>query len=170
MNLKKIILLALLGIFTIITKISAEEMLNFNYEEAISTSESDEDLKNHEDNSAKQDLEQIDELLAIDDHPALTDHKIAKIIALNKITATSKEMILKTGEPSQYFGNIEIKVHKCLKNSDPYAPDNQILLTITESRIDEDQILIFQGWLMSSSMSVSTFEHPVYEVFAKDCL
>lgn len=93
----------------------------------------------------------------------------AKIIALNKITAKSKEITLKIGE-SQYFGNIEIKIHKCLKSLDPYLPNNDILLTVIEQKIDEDQMAIFQGWLISSNISVSTFEHPVYEIFAKDCL
>lgn len=91
-----------------------------------------------------------------------------KIIALNKITATSKELVLKTGEP-EYFGNIKITLHKCAKNLDPYAEDNYLLLTITEHKIDEDPILLFQGWMISSSISLSTFEHPIYEIFAKEC-
>ncbi|WP_425363058.1 DUF2155 domain-containing protein [Candidatus Tisiphia endosymbiont of Hybos culiciformis] len=94
---------------------------------------------------------------------------LGKIVTLNKITATSKEMLLKPNEP-QYFGNIQIKLHKCIKNLDPYNRDNYMLLTITEHKIDEDPMLIFQGWLISSSISVSTFEHPIYEIFAKDCL
>lgn len=94
---------------------------------------------------------------------------LGKIIALNKITATSKELLLKPNEP-QFFGNIQIKLHKCIKNLDPYNGDNYMLLTITEHKIDEDPMLIFQGWLISSSISISTFEHPIYEIFAKDCL
>ncbi len=91
-----------------------------------------------------------------------------KVIALNKITATSKELSLKLNK-SQYFGNIRIKLHKCIKNLDPYNEDNYMLVTITEHKIDEDPKLIFQGWLISSSISVSTFEHPIYEIFAKNC-
>jgi len=91
------------------------------------------------------------------------------VVALNKITAKSKELSLSLKEP-QYFGNIQIKLHKCLKNSDPYNEDNYMLLTITEYKIDEDPIIIFQGWLISSSISISTFEHPIYEIFAKNCL
>jgi hypothetical protein len=92
-----------------------------------------------------------------------------KIIALNKITAKSKELSLKLNEP-QYFGNIQITLHKCIKNLDPYNEDNYLLLTITEHKIDDDSTLIFQGWLISSSVSISTFEHPIYEIFAKNCL
>jgi hypothetical protein len=92
-----------------------------------------------------------------------------KIIALNKITATSKELLLKINEP-QYFGNIQIKLHKCLKNLDPYNEDNYMLLTVIEHIIDEDSKLIFQGWMSSSSISLSTFEHLIYELFANNCL
>ncbi|ADE29883.1 DUF2155 domain-containing protein [Rickettsia prowazekii] len=91
-----------------------------------------------------------------------------KIIALNKITATSEEIGLKAGE-EKYFGNIKIKLHKCIKNLDPYNQDNYLLMTITEYKIDEDPTLLFQGWMVSSSISLSTFEHPIYEIFAKDC-
>lgn len=93
----------------------------------------------------------------------------AVIIALNKVTAKSQELTLRVGEP-QYFGNIEIKIHQCLKALDPYQPDNQILLTVSENNLDQDATVIFQGWLISSSISASTLEHPVYEIFAKDCL
>ena len=90
------------------------------------------------------------------------------MIAVNKITAQSKEVILKVGE-AKYFGNIEIKVHKCYKDLNPYNPDNKILLTIVEEKVDEEPATLFQGWMMSSNISISTFEHPVYEIFAKDC-
>ncbi|WP_347938685.1 DUF2155 domain-containing protein [Rickettsia oklahomensis] len=91
-----------------------------------------------------------------------------KIIALNKITATSEEINFKVGE-EKYFGNIKIKLHKCTKNLDPYNEDNYLLMTITEYKIDEDPNVIFQGWMTSSSISLSTLEHPIYEIFAKDC-
>lgn len=98
----------------------------------------------------------------------LKTYNMGKIIVLNKITATSKELTLKLGEP-QYFGNIQIQLHKCVKNLDPYNEDNYILLSVTEHKIDEDPMLIFQGWLFSSSISVSGLMHPIYEIFAQNC-
>lgn len=96
-------------------------------------------------------------------------YNTAQVIALNKITAQSQLLTLKLTEP-KYFGNIEIVAHKCLKDNNPYSPDNKILLSIIERKIDEEHVVLFQGWMMSSSISLSTFEHPVYEVFAKNCL
>lgn len=96
------------------------------------------------------------------------EYKVAKIVALNKITAKSLSLNIPVGK-SIYFGNIEIKVYKCLKNTDPYRPENKILVSVVESKVDEDQIVLFNGWMFASSVSLSSFEHPVYEVFAKDC-
>ncbi|WP_341790751.1 DUF2155 domain-containing protein [Rickettsia endosymbiont of Polydrusus tereticollis] len=109
------------------------------------------------------------ENIELNNSAELKNYQQGKVIALNKITATSRELIFKVGE-EQYFGNIKIKLHKCVKNLDPYKEDNYLLLTITEYKIDEDPKLLFQGWMVSSSISLSTFEHPIYEIFAKNCL
>jgi hypothetical protein len=98
----------------------------------------------------------------------IINYNKAKIIALNKITAKSKEIILDLKEPV-YFGNIEITLHQCKQKTDPYSPDNVVLLEVVEHKHDEDPILLFQGWMFSSSVGLSTFEHPIYEIFAKDC-
>ncbi|MGX6960721.1 MAG: DUF2155 domain-containing protein [Rickettsia endosymbiont of Pentastiridius leporinus] len=111
----------------------------------------------------------IDIEKTINDGSELKTYPNCKIIALNKITATSEEIKFKAGE-EKYFGNIKIKIHKCIKNLDPYNEDNYILMTVTEYKIDEDPKLLFQGWMTSGSISLSTFEHPIYEIFAKDCL
>lgn len=92
----------------------------------------------------------------------------AKIIALNKITANSQEITLKIGKVS-YFHNAEIKLNKCWKSSDQYMPNNQILLTVTESKADEDPKSIFHGWLISSQPALASLEHPVYEIMAVEC-
>ena len=102
-------------------------------------------------------------------HNIYKDTLSAKITALNKITAKSQVMIVKVGE-AKFFGNIEIKIHRCLKNTDQYLPENKILLSITENKVDEDQLLLFQGWMISSNIAASTFEHAVYEVFSEECL
>ncbi len=92
----------------------------------------------------------------------------AKFIALNKITAKSEELSINIGE-SKYFYNINVKVHKCLRDANPYKPNNYLLTTIKESKKDEDEEVIFQGWLNSADISVSTLTHPIYEIFVKTC-
>lgn len=93
---------------------------------------------------------------------------IAKIIALNKITAKSQELSIKVGGTA-YFGNIAISVKKCWSNNDPYLPQNKILLNVVESKVDEDPQNIFSGWMISSNIQASALEHPSYELIAINC-
>ncbi len=92
----------------------------------------------------------------------------AKIIALNKITANSQEITLKIGKTA-YFHNAEIKLNKCWKSPDQYMPNNQISLSVTENKADEDPKSIFHGWLISSQPALASLEHPVYEIMAVEC-
>lgn len=104
-----------------------------------------------------------------DDFDPTTYTNSAEIIILNKITAKATKEKLNLNEV-KYFGNLSIEVKKCLKNTDLLNPNNMILVSIYDNKIDEDNILIFQGWLISANPSISTFEHPVYEIIALNCL
>lgn len=95
-------------------------------------------------------------------------HKFAKIVAINKITARSKQLSIKIGQ-SAYFGNIEILAEKCWNNGDVYSPSSKILVKVLENKIDEDPKHIFHGWLISSNIPVSGLQDPSYELIAIDC-
>lgn len=92
----------------------------------------------------------------------------AELIILNKITAKSIKNLFNIGE-IRYFGNLSIEVHKCIKSTDPFNANNLILLTIFDNKIEDDNLSVFHGWIVSSNPSISTLEHPVYEVIAVDC-
>jgi hypothetical protein len=93
----------------------------------------------------------------------------ARVNAINKITAKSRQITIQLGKPA-YFDNAEITLHKCWKSPGRPTPINQILVTVTENKFDEDPKQIFQGWLISSQPALSTLEHPVYEVIAAECV
>jgi len=93
----------------------------------------------------------------------------AKLIILNKITTKSTEHVLKIGEV-KFFGNLSIELHKCIKATDPYNANNWMLLTIFDNKVEEDNLSVFHGWVLSSNPSISTLEHPVYEVIPLDCI
>jgi len=104
----------------------------------------------------------------VEEDKAGSYYGIAKIIALNKITAKSQALSIKVGSTA-YFGNIAISVKKCWSNNDPYLPQNKILLDVVESKIDEDPKNIFSGWMISSNIQASALEHPSYELIAINC-
>lgn len=93
----------------------------------------------------------------------------AELIVLNKVTAKSVKKAFNLGEV-QFFGNLSIEVHKCVKSTDPFNANNLMLLTIFDNKIDDDNLSVFHGWIVSSNPSISTLEHPVYEVIAVDCI
>lgn len=95
--------------------------------------------------------------------------KMAQIIAINKVT--TQRAILKIRQSEiVYFGNAAIELQACNKINNPYAPDNQIYLSIAEELVGEDPKQIFQGWLFSSSPSLNVVEHPIYQIFAMSCI
>lgn len=91
----------------------------------------------------------------------------AKIIVLNKITTKSSEFNFKIGEIKN-IGSLSVELHKCVKTNDPFNTNNWMLLTI----FDNESITrhpVFSGWVLTSSQSLSTLEHPVYEVIPRSC-
>lgn len=94
---------------------------------------------------------------------------MAKIVVLNKITAKSQEVKLALGEV-KFFGNLSIEIHKCIKNTSLYNNYSLMLMSIFDNKLDDDKLLVFHGWIVSQYPSLSTLEHPVYEVIGKDCL
>jgi hypothetical protein len=100
---------------------------------------------------------------------AFSYKKTAKIIILNKITAKSELIEFKLGKV-KLFGHLSVEVHKCAKNTDPLKPSNLMLITVFDSKLDDDKLLVFHGWMDSSNLSISTLEHPVYEVIPMECV
>jgi hypothetical protein len=93
----------------------------------------------------------------------------AELIILNKITAKSVRVNIALGEV-RFFGNLSVEVHRCIKNPDPMDNNNFMLLSAFDHKIDDDNVSIFHGWMLSSNPSVSTVEHPVYEIFPVNCI
>ena len=93
----------------------------------------------------------------------------AELIILNKITAKSTRAIFNLGE-IKFFGNLSIEVHKCIKSTDPFNANNLMLITVFDNKIDDDNLSVFHGWVLSSNPSLSTLEHPVYEVLPVKCI
>lgn len=93
----------------------------------------------------------------------------AVILAINKVTTKHKIIEIAINDKA-YFGNISITAHKCNKVNNSYAQDNQIFIDVTEYSLNNDPKLLFKGWMMSSSPSLSTIEHPIYQILAIKCV
>jgi hypothetical protein len=87
---------------------------------------------------------------------------------LNKVTARVSSLEIAQGHTGN-FGNLEISLQRCWKSPPEQDPENKALLRISEKVPGEDIKEIFNGWMFSSSPSLSALEHPVYDVTVVAC-
>ncbi len=93
-----------------------------------------------------------------------TDLKI-----LDKISSKNTLVKLKNGE-SVLYKDLSIKSLKC-KNSE--FDDNPEITAYIQVKDLTDQnnneVFVFNGWMFSSSPSITPFDHPVYDVWLVNC-
>lgn len=92
----------------------------------------------------------------------------ATLQVLNKTTAKTLVIDAKVGEEVEY-GKITIIVKKCWQAPLDQKPDSRVLMEIYENKPDAPRNRIFYGWMISSSPSISSMEHPIYDVIALSC-
>ena len=103
--------------------------------------------------------------LAKDDvEETFTDLKI-----LDKISSKNTLIKLRNGELNT-FKDLSIKSLKC-KNSE-FDDDPEITAYIQVKDLTDDnnnEVFVFNGWMFSSSPSITPFDHPVYDVWLIKC-
>ena len=93
-----------------------------------------------------------------------TDLKI-----LDKISSKNTLIQLKNGELVK-FKDLSIKSFKC-KNSE-FDDNPEITAYIQVKDLTDEnnnEVFIFNGWMFSSSPSITPFDHPVYDVWLVNC-
>ena len=88
---------------------------------------------------------------------------------LDKISSKNTLLKLKNGELIK-FKDLSIKSLKC-KNSE--FDDNPEITAYIQVRDltdkNNDEVFVFNGWMFSSSPSITPFDHPVYDVWLVSC-
>ena len=87
---------------------------------------------------------------------------------LDKITAKFTDFEINIGE-SKKFGTLSIKIFQCRKRPPEEIPEDFVLLTVNDMINPDNPLLIFSGWMFSSSPSLSALEHPTYDIRIKEC-
>ena len=100
--------------------------------------------------------------------------RVATIGLLNKRNNLTQDMVIRSGEAKR-FGNVVVKVATC-ERSLPWESPPEVgafVQVFVEERERADQPLVwrkvFSGWLFKNSPSLNVVEHPVYDVWVKDC-
>ena len=95
---------------------------------------------------------------------SFTDIKI-----LDKISSKNTLIKLKNGELKK-FKDLSIKSFKCKNSEFDDDPEVTAYLQIRDlSNKNNDEVFAFNGWMFSSSPSLTPFDHPVYDVWLVTC-
>ena len=88
---------------------------------------------------------------------------------LDKISSKNILVKLKNGEAKKHK-DLLIKSMKC-KNSE--FDDNPEIIAYIQVRDltnkNKDDVFVFNGWMFSSSPSITPFDHPVYDIWLVSC-
>ena len=93
-----------------------------------------------------------------------TDIKI-----LDKISSKNSLLKLKNGELKK-FKDLAIKSLKCKNSEFDDNPEITAYLQVRDlTNKKNDEVFVFNGWMFSSSPSITPFDHPVYDVWLDSC-
>ena len=108
------------------------------------------------------------------DYGTPVKERVATLGLLNKRNNLTQDVVLKTGE-ARRIGNVVIKLATCEKSL-PWERPPEIgafVQLFVEERAQITQPLtwhkVFSGWLFKNAPSRNVVEHPVYDVWVKDC-
>lgn len=100
--------------------------------------------------------------------------RVATLGLLNKRNNLEQDVVLKPGEAKR-LGNVVIRLASCERTlpwENP-AETGAFVQVYVEERESADKPLawrtVFSGWLFKNSPSLNVVEHPVYDVWIKDC-
>ena len=93
-----------------------------------------------------------------------TDIKI-----LDKISSKNELLYLKISEEIIYK-DLAIKVMKCTNTELDDNPEIKAYIQVRDlTKNDNDKVFVFNGWMFSSSPSITPFDHPVYDIWLVNC-
>ena len=94
---------------------------------------------------------------------------IVKLKALDKITAKTSNINIPLGKKKK-FGYLEIHPRKCaLSNTEDEKGVVAYIQVKDLSNKTDDKVFVFNGWTFSSSVTLRTFDHPVYDLWVTGC-
>ena len=104
-------------------------------------------------------------LLASDD----LEGNFIEIKILDKVSSKSSLVKLKIGEEKK-FKNLLIKSTKCKNSEFDDNPEITAYIQVKDlTDQNNDEVFVFNGWMFSSSPSITPFDHPVYDVWLVNC-
>ena len=88
---------------------------------------------------------------------------------LDKISSKNTLLKLKNGDLVS-FKDLSIKSLKCKNSEFDDNPEITAYMQVTDlNNSNNDEVFVFNGWMFSSSPSITPFDHPVYDIWLVNC-
>jgi hypothetical protein len=103
------------------------------------------------------------------------EERVAVIGVLNKRNNLSRDLEMKPGETRRVIDDVIVRVSACERTAPWEEPPETgaFVQVIVLERADADSQpewrRRFSGWLFKNSPSLNVVEHPIYDVWVKDC-
>jgi hypothetical protein len=103
------------------------------------------------------------------------EERVAVLGVLNKRNNLSRDLEMKPGEARRVFDNVVVRLSACERTApweEPPEVGAFVQVIVFErggADSDPDWRRRFSGWLFKNSPSLNVVEHPIYDVWVKDC-
>ena len=88
---------------------------------------------------------------------------------LDKISSKNILVKLKNGKEKKYK-DLLIKSMKCKNSEFDDNPEITAYIQVSDlTNKNKDDVFVFNGWIFSSSPSITPFDHPVYDIWLVSC-
>ena len=95
--------------------------------------------------------------------------EFTNIKVLDKVSSKNKLVKLKNGEDF-YYKDLLIKSIKCKNSEFDDNPEITAYIQVKDlSNKGNNDVFVFNGWMFSSSPSIASFDHPVYDIWLVGC-
>ena len=92
-----------------------------------------------------------------------------EIKILDKISSKNTSLKLKNGQLLK-FKDLSIQSLKCKNSEFDDNPEITAYIQVSDlSNQNNDEVFVFNGWMFSSSPSITPFDHPIYDVWLIKC-
>ena len=108
-------------------------------------------------------------LLSTSSFASELEGEFTSIKVLDKISSKNILVKLANGDETKHKDLI-IKSLKCSNSEFDDNPEITAYIQVRDiTNKDKNDVFVFNGWMFSSSPSITPFDHPVYDIWLVDC-
>lgn len=110
----------------------------------------------------------VEQLPPLVEGPDKIKNRVAEFSGLDKITGRTIAFDVYIDETVQ-FGTLQVTPRVCYSRPSTATPKTDAFIEVDEITLDRQIRRIFTGWMFADSPGLNAIEHPIYDVWLKNC-